>query len=60
MSDRDHDDDDWPEPIQTPEERKRADEAFEATFATRRRILRYAYLGLAVRVILVIVLAITH
>lgn len=49
-------DDDWPEPVHTPEERKRADQAFEATFDLRRKALRYGYLVLGVLVILVIVL----
>jgi hypothetical protein len=53
-------DDDWPEPIHTPEERKRADKAYEATFDLRRKALRYGYLVLGVLVILVIVLLLTH
>lgn len=53
-------DDDWPEPVHTPEERKRADKAFEATFDLRRKALRYGYLVLGVLVILVIVLLLTH
>jgi hypothetical protein len=53
-------DDDWPAPIHTPEERKRADKAYEATFDLRRKALRYGYLVLGVLVILVIVLLVTH
>jgi hypothetical protein len=61
MSDpRDDGDDDWPEPIHTPEERERARKAYEATYNLRRRVLRYGYVALAVLVILVIVLALTH
>ena len=54
------DDDDWPEPIHTEEERKRAEEAYAATFNQRRRVLRYGYLVLAILVIVVIILALTH
>ena len=54
------DKDDWPDPIHTPEERERATKSFEATFALRRRVLRYAYVALAVLIVLVIVLATTH
>jgi len=53
-------DDDWPDPIHTPEERERATKAFTATFDLRRRVLRYAYLALALLVVLVIILALTH
>ncbi len=49
-----------PSPIQTPEERERATKAFTATFDLRRRVLRYAYLVLALLVVLVIILALTH
>jgi len=54
------DDDDWPEPIHTPEERQRATKAFGATFDLRRKVLRYAYLALGILVVLVIILALTH
>lgn len=54
------DDDDWPEPIHTPEERKRATEAYEATFGIRKKALRWGYVVLGVLVILVIVLYFTH
>jgi hypothetical protein len=55
----DHDDD-WPEPIHTPEQRERAAKAYATTFGLRRKLLRYAYLVLGLLVILVIVLALTH
>lgn len=54
------DEDDWPEPIHTPEERERAEKAYEKTYDLRRRVLRYAYFALAVLVVIVIVLALTH
>ncbi len=54
------DDDDWPEPIHTEEERKRAEEAYAATFNLRRRVLRYGYLVLGVLIIVVVILALTH
>jgi hypothetical protein len=54
------DDDDWPEPIHSPAERERATKAFTATFDLRRRVLRWAYLVLALLVVLVIILALTH
>lgn len=55
-----NEDDDWPEPIHTPEERERATKAFTSTFGLRRRVLRYAYLVLALLVVIVIILALTH
>jgi hypothetical protein len=61
MSDHPRDeDDDWPEPIHTPEQRERAAKAYEATFGLRRKALRYGYLALGVLAILVIVLLLTH
>ena len=54
------DDDDWPEPIHTPEERERAEKAYGATFDLRRRALRYAYLALGLLVVLVIIVALTR
>ncbi len=54
------DDDDWPEPIHTAEERERAATAYEATFNLRRRVLRYAYVAIAVLAILAIILGLTH
>jgi len=57
---KDQDDDDWPEPIHTPEERERASKAWAATFDLRRKALRYGYLALGVLAILVIVLVLTH
>lgn len=57
---RTDDDDDWPEPIHTPEERKRASSAFSATFDLRRKALRYAYLALGLLIVIVIIVALTH
>lgn len=54
------DDDDWPEPIHTDAERKRAEEAYAATFNLRRRVLRWAYLVIAVLVVIVIIVALTR
>jgi hypothetical protein len=54
------DDEDWPEPMHTPEEFDRATKAYEATFSQRRRVLRYAYVALGVLVILAIVVALIH
>jgi hypothetical protein len=53
-------DDDWPEPIHTPEERERATKAFNATFDLRRKVLRYAYLALGLLVVVVIIVALTR
>ncbi len=53
-------DDDWPEPIHTRQEREKAEAAYAATMALRQRVLRYGYLALGVLVALVIVLALTH
>ena len=58
--DNDDEDDDWPEPIHTPEERRRAAKAYAATFELRRKALRYGYVVLGLLVVLVIILAITH
>ncbi len=52
--------DDWPEPIHTDEERRRAEAAYAATFALRRRVLRWAYIVLGLLIVLVVVLALTH
>jgi hypothetical protein len=59
MADTD-DDDDWPEPIHTDEERARAEQAYAKTFEQRKRVLRYAYLVLGILAALVVVLALTH
>jgi len=56
----DDDDDDWPEPIHTPEERERAEKAYNQTFDQRRKVLRYAYLALGLLVVLVIIVALTR
>ena len=55
-----NDDDKWPAPLTDPDEIARARKAFADTYAIRRRILRYAYLALAVLIVLVIYLAMTH
>ncbi len=62
MTDRptDDKDDDWPEPIHTPEERERANKAYLATFALRRKVLHWAYVVLGLLVVLVIIVALTH
>lgn len=60
MGSPDDRDDDWPEPIHTPEERKRAEDAYARTFDLRRRVLRWAYLVLGVLILLVVILALTH
>jgi hypothetical protein len=54
------DKDDWPEPIHTEEERQRAEAAYAATYALRRRVLRWAYVVLGLLVLLVVILALTH
>jgi len=54
------DDDDWPEPIHTDEERDRAEQAYAKTFDQRKRVLRYAYLVLGILVLVVVVVALVH
>jgi hypothetical protein len=54
------DEDDWPEPIQDPEELERAQRAYDRTFLLRRKMLNYGSIVLAVLVVLVIILAATR
>lgn len=53
-------DDDWPEPIHTEQERRRAEAAYAATLDLRRRVLRWAYIVLGLLIVLVVVLALTR
>lgn len=59
MSDR-RDDDDFPEPIHDPEQLERARSAYASTYQLRRRVLRWAYVVLALLVLLVVILALTR
>ncbi len=60
MADWKDEDDDFPPPIEDPDEIERARRAYEGTFALRRRMLRYAYLVLGLLVLLVVILALTR
>lgn len=50
-------DDDFPPPLTDPEDIARAKAAYASTFDLRRKALRYAYVVLALLVLLVIYLA---
>jgi len=54
------DEDDFPEPVRDPEQLERAHAAYRSTFDMRRRVLRYAYVVLALLVLLVVILALTR
>jgi hypothetical protein len=54
------DDDDWPEPEADPEKLAQARKTLAGMAAVRRRALRWAYAGLGVLLIVVIVLALTR
>ena len=54
------DNDEWPKPLSDPDEIERAREAFAATADVRRRVFRYAYVGVVVLVVLVVILALTR
>lgn len=54
------DEDDFPPPLESPEELERARKAYDATFQLRRKVLRYGYLVLGLLILLVIILAITR
>ena len=50
----------WPKPLSDPDEIERAREAFAATADVRRRVFRYAYVGVVVLAVLVVILALTR
>ena len=53
-------DDDWPPPLEDPEEIKQARENARSVIYRHRAALRYVYAGLGILLILVIVLALTR
>jgi hypothetical protein len=54
------DEDEWPEPDRDPESLERRRRAIGEVASARRRLLRWAYAGLGILLIVVIVLALTR